>query len=109
MNECPIYFQSYEDVETGNVWLERIYGRWVHEHCMDYEILVAGRGGVLFVCFESWCNLLMFAEKQSEYNASFVTLLLCVFTGQEYYNTGVISVGCSYPPIPLLSGSFVIL
>ena len=46
-NECAICFQTYEDdvlEETGSDWVECVCGRWVHEDCVDYDIIVDAGG-----------------------------------------------------------------
>ncbi len=57
VNEGPICFQSYEDDETGNDWLECTCGRWVHEDCVDYEILVDAQGREKLCPFCAFCVL----------------------------------------------------
>ena len=46
-NQCQICFRTYEDdivEETGEDWIECACGRWVHESCVDYDIVVDASG-----------------------------------------------------------------
>ena len=47
INQCAICFRTYNDdiqEETGEVWIECACGRWVHENCVDYDVVVDARG-----------------------------------------------------------------
>ena len=46
-NECAVCFRTYDDdieLETGADWIECACGRWVHENCVDYGIVVDAMG-----------------------------------------------------------------
>jgi hypothetical protein len=46
-DQCAICFRSYDDdilEETGEDWIECACGRWVHENCVHYDIVVDTSG-----------------------------------------------------------------
>ena len=46
-DRCAICFRSYDDdilEETGEDWIECACGRWVHENCVHYDIVVDTSG-----------------------------------------------------------------
>ena len=44
VNQCAICFQSFFDDEEGEEWIECVCGRWVHENCLEYDIVVDTHG-----------------------------------------------------------------
>ena len=46
-DQCAICFRTYNDDVldgTGEDWIECACGRWVHENCVDYDIVVDATG-----------------------------------------------------------------
>ena len=42
--QCAICFQSFFDDEEGEEWIECACGQWVHENCIEYDIVVDTHG-----------------------------------------------------------------
>ena len=44
VNQCAICFQSFFEDDEGEEWIECVCGRWVHENCIEYDIVVDTHG-----------------------------------------------------------------
>ena len=40
VNQCYICFQTYDDGGADGDWIECTCGQWIHEDCVDYEIVI---------------------------------------------------------------------